>query len=172
MPDIVQHLVELIRSQLALEQDVVRVANQNARLSPTAGLRITIGMLASRKIGFQRTYRNDPTQGTEGALVEHQEQQRQETYQVDIYSADDSARIRNAEIDFALNSDESEKLQARESFHIAPGSISTLDASEEEGARRLNRFIVTFNVIRAFGRDRVVEYFDRFHEGPQLVVNP
>jgi hypothetical protein len=47
--------------------------------------------------------------------------------------------------------------------------FSTVDASQEEGAGRLNRYIATVPILTANGRTGAVEYFDRF-PGPALIT--
>jgi hypothetical protein len=162
-------VAELIQSQMQLENGVVSIYNQRRKLGKGRGLQVDVALLGNRPFSVRSRSVNDPARPD---LVERQCANEQETIQVDVFSYDDSARLRRIEVLFALTGVAAQQACEKYAMKIARVPASFVDLSEGEGAGRLNRFALTFNVLRGYSIERTVETFSTFTIPPQLVVNP
>lgn len=60
----------------------------------------------------------------------------------------------------ALNSDKAENLQNQYGFHIARIPLNFTDVSEKEGAKILNRFNISINVISKTSKTIASDYYN------------
>lgn len=163
-------LCGLIQSQMGLEDGVVSIYNQKRRLQPKSGLYIDVAIVGDRP--FASNYRpvNDPAQAD---VTEVQNVAVQELLQIDIFSRNDQARLRRMEIVFALTGVAAQQACEENAMSIGRLPASFVDVSEIEGAARLNRYSLTFNVLRGYQLTRSAPTFSRWQNPPQtILVNP
>ena len=71
----------------------------------------------------------------------------------------------------ALNGDAAEQAQERYSFKIGYLPTSLMDVSEIDGASRLNRYNLTFNILCGYSQSRRVEYYSTIQD-PSIYTQP
>ena len=166
-PTTIELLALLISQQMKLQPGVCQIYNQKRRLPPAEGFFIDVAILGDQAFAANRRYANDP-QTTD--LVEQQSINQQELVQVDIFSFDQSARVRKLGIIFALNSTSAQQLQEKWAFKMGRVPTSFVDASEVEGNARLNRYSITFALLRSYGSSQPAETFTQFQNPPKTIL--
>ena len=163
-------LCELIESQMGLSKDTVSIYNQKRRLTNKAGIWIDVAIIGQTIIAANTKPINDPAQPE---LLEVQTVVQQEVLQVDIMSADDSARLRRLDVVLALTGTGAQQACERYAMKISNLPQSFVDASEIEASARLNRYAITVTVLRSYSKARTIPTFTAFQNPPQtLLVNP
>lgn len=171
--ELIKALCDLVQSQLNLKTGSFIIYNQKYNIPTDDGLHGYIGFLRAKTFGSSLNYENVPADGDQPAsLREVQSLNQQETYTINLYSRDGSARQRNHEIIFALHSTACQQMQERYSFRMGYVPLSMIDVSHVEGAALLNRYSLTFQLLRAYTRIKPIEYFDKFTIPPQLTIEP
>lgn len=176
-------LIKIICDVLAQGMDVdakrIHAYNQKWPIPPDSGLFMVVGFLGAKPFGNNRTEQSfdpvvvSPTVTTPGGLAEVQTLNVQETYWIDVFSKDESARARMHEVNFAMMSTYSQQLSEKYSFQLAGLPLSFIDTSASEGSSMLTKYTATFVALRAYSQTRVIEYFDKFQNPPQtLLTNP
>ncbi len=166
--ELMSELADVLELQFELPGRVY-LYNQPWTIPPDEGLFLVLGILASRPFGSSIHYET----ADDGSLEEVQGQQTQETYTVTLFSRDASARQRRQEVVFAFNSTAAQQLAEKLSFKFGILPTAFVDVSTTEGSAMLNRYVYTFNVLRAYERRRRCEYFTQFQIPPKtLIVNP
>lgn len=149
----------------------VTIYNQGWRIPKDDGLFINVAIIGSRPFGANRKIVDDPT--SLAGMTEVLSASVQESYQVEAYSRDGSARERKIELLWALRSTLAQQLSEKHSFKLGRLPTSFVDVSTGEGSSRLNRYALTINLLRSFSRVRAIEAFTEFQNPPeQLIVNP
>lgn len=166
--DLANVLAALIQSEMELEDGRVLVYNSILPLPKDPKIMVAVGFVSEKVYGTNRSYSDDPT-NPEG-LIEEVSTNVSETYAIDIYSQDNSARIRKNEIIFALNSTQAERLAEQYAFRIARIPAAFVDVSQVEGAARLNRYQLTMKVLRAHSRIRTVLPYTNFSSGAKALI--
>lgn len=159
----------LIQSQMGLREGATSIYNQKRLLGKTSDIQVDVAWIGGKPYAANSRAVNDPAQPD---LTEVQSVQEQEVIQVDIFSKSAEARLRKVEVIFALTGIAAQ--QACEKYGMRIGRIpaSFVDLSEGEGAARLNRYALTFNVLRSYSLSRSVETFSTFENPPQISTNP
>lgn len=85
-----------------------------------------------------------------------------EDIEIALISRDNDARDRVHEVYMALNSVLSHELQEKYKFHLS-STGEVLENSFLEATSRMNRFDVTCRVIRAYEKQKYVNYYDKFN---------
>lgn len=163
-------LCELIVSQMNLRTTDVSIYNQKRDLTKKKGIWVDVAIIGETTVASTTRPVNDPLQTD---LTEVQTISQQEILQIDIMSADDSARMRRKEVIFALSGTAAQ--QAAETYSLKISNIpqSFVDVSEVEASARLNRYAITVTVLRAYSIVRTIPTFTVFQNPPQkLLVNP
>lgn len=162
-------LCQLIETQMALKPGRVWIYDQKVNIPVDDGLFANVACLRSKPFGSALDYETD---ATTDALIEVQSQNTQETYRVLLWSKDSSARQRKHELTFVMHSTLAQQMQEQFAFRI--GYIAPVqDISHVDGAARLNRYSLTFNLTRAYTRRKSIEYFDSFPAAsPKLTIEP
>lgn len=168
-PDTVKLIAELIQKEMSAPAGIVQIYNQKRRLPLRKGFMVDVAIIGDRPFGGSTRQQENPTTGD---LVETSTVNNQEMIQIDIFSYDDSARRRRAEIIFALSGNAAQQLSEKWAFKIGTIPTSFVDVSEVEASARLNRYAITINVLRAYSRTLVIEHFDKFGIPPAITVNP
>lgn len=168
-PETALLLAQLIQSEMELDDGIVTIYNQKRRLQPAkAGFNIDVAIIGDKPFGVNSRFA-DPGSTTD--LDETVTINQQEIVQIDIFSYDDSARLNRIGIIFALASITAQQLSERYGFQIGRIPTSFVDVSEVEASKRLNRYALTFNVLRAYERTKSAATFAEFTD-PQIFTNP
>ena len=167
-------LAGLIESELGFNPNDHRVMiyNQKWRIPDKDWMFVVVAYLGTKTFGSKLKYVNDPTDESQQTLSQVQSVNVQELYSIKCFSRDSEARIRNHEIIWALNSTAAQTLCEQNAFRIASLPSSLTDVSEVEASARLNRYDLTVNVLRAYGRTTPVPSYDNFSIPPQVLINP
>lgn len=168
-PETALLIAQIIQTEMELDDGIVTIYNQKRRLPPAkAGFNIDVAIIGDRPFGVNSRF-TDP--GSTEDLDEVITLNQQEIVQVDIFSYDDSARLNRIGIIFALASITAQQMAEQYGFQIGRIPPSFVDVSEVEASKRLNRYALTFNVLRAYERTKSAETFAEFSQ-PQLYYNP
>lgn len=167
-PETAKLLAGLIQTEMETDAGVVMIYNQKRRIPPAKGFFVDVAIIGDRPFSVNSRFA-DP--GSTADLEETVTINQQEVVQVDIFSYDDSARLRRIEIIFALASIAAQQLSEVHGFHIGRIPPNFVDVSEVEASKRLNRYALTFNVLRAYERTKSAQTFATFSQ-PQLYTNP
>lgn len=168
-PETAKLIAQIIQTEMALADGIVTIYNQKRRLQPAAeGFNIDVAIIGDRPFGVNSRFA-DP--GETADLQETVTLNQQEIVQVDIFSYDDSARLNRVGIIFALASITAQQVSEQYGFQIGRIPPSFVDVSEVEASKRLNRYALTFNVLRAYERTKSAATFAEFEE-PQIFTNP
>lgn len=171
--ELMKALCALITSQMNLKEDAFIIYNQKYNIPTDDEIHGYIAFVRAKPFGSSLSYENAPAVGDEPPqLQEVQSLNQQETYSINLYSRDGSARQRNHEIIFALHSTACQQLQERYSFRMGYMPMSMNDVSHVEGAARLNRYALTFQLLRAYTRTKPIEFYTQFQIPPALTVEP
>jgi len=169
--ELIKVLAELLRTELDLTVAPPRVFiyNQKWNIPDDDGLFVNVSFLSDRVFSSNSTIVNDPLSDT--GMTEELSTNVQETYQIDVFSRDNSARLRKHEVIFALRSLAAQ--QACETYSFKIGSIpsSFIDLSQIEASARLNRYALRFNLLRGYSRTKSIDAFTNFTIPPSLIVN-
>lgn len=164
-------LAKIFLGYMNLEQDHVLLQNQKFKLPDDEGAFLSIVCIAEKPFGTNKSYKDNPDLEV-GGLVEVVSVNRQETYSVQIYSRDSSAIALKDELVAALSSDLAQASAEKYSFKLGQQPVGVVDLSAVEGAARLNRYGITFNVLSVTKTERSVLYFDQFTNPPKtLLIN-
>ena len=177
-PEIINLLVKLVKEQLDLDNNHVVTYNQRIPIPPDDGVFIAIGIKGEKLYGTTTKYVQSTIPNPQlnqpqiPVLNEVLTQNTQEIYSIQIMSRNNDARSRRHEIVFALNSTQAEQMQEKYGFKIANQPVTFTDVSMGEGASRLTRYAITFNVLSAYSRINPVNYYDSFAGSPELITQP
>ena len=146
----------------------VIIRGQNIKLFNTDKLQITISTLSSnvyanRKECFTKmvnqTVDDEVVQVPEFHELVHMNDRR--SIQIDIYSRNNEARQRLAEVQMALTSTLAEQLQDQYQFKI--GKISqAINLSGLDGGSEVNRYTIRLNCLCWYENDKKIDYYDKF----------
>lgn len=168
-PELITILAGIVQRELDLPDGRVFIYNQKYTLPTDERLFVDVAFLSSRPFASSTRYENDE----QNRLVEVQYQCVQESYTVNLFSKNEEAMRRNHEVVFAFHGTFAQQQAEKYSFKFGFIPSSFVDSSAAEAAARLNRYSLTFNILRSYSRSRVIEYFDHFPNPPQaLITNP
>lgn len=162
-------LCGFLRAYLGLATEQVVVYNQKWKIPPDKRLYVTVS-----SIGPQKSY--GATSSTEAsvdgkALIESVAIASREMISVDLYSRSQEAINRKEEILQALASIPMQQLCEQYAIKVARIPLTFVDTSGLEATANLNRFSITFAVLRTRVLSKPVEYYDTFSK-PSLVIEP
>lgn len=169
MAEIIKVVADIIQSEMELGNDRVYLYNQKWRIPPDEGLFVVVGFLGAKAFGAKTEYENDPVTQE---LVEVQSVNQQETYTVDLFSRDSSARQRKQEVILALNSTFAQQMQEENTFKIANLPSTFNDVSALEATAILNRYQLVFNALVVYRKVKNVQFYDSFQIPPIVHTNP
>ncbi len=168
MTEPIKLLRGILLKELGLRDEQVMLYNQEFPLPPDDRLFLNLAVLGTKSFAVKTEYRPNPVTHE---LEEYQVLNRQEMISILCFSAGSLARERNWEIVPALSGTLAQQVMEENSFLIGKLPTSMNDVSEQDGARRLNRYSLTFNVLVAYSKVKSVDYFDEV-SGPLLTTNP
>jgi len=151
----VQYIAKILQTQLGLDDQHIVVYNQRHEVPSDGSLYIVVGMMGFVPFGSQRFMIP-----TEDGMREETCQQFQETITIEAFSRDTSALEKYGNILGALKSTYAQQLQEEVGFHIGVIPTTMNDTSFLEGASLLYRVSTTIRVLRAYGQNRTVDYYD------------
>lgn len=158
-------ICDIIQHELELKDKQVLVYNNRADLDTGQGLQVVVAYLSGRPIANH----NEVTD-VQAGMLETQQVQVNELYQIDIMSADTSARRRKEEIVMALASVYAQQLQEKYQMSLARIPSSFVDVSDVEGAARMNRYSMTVAVNALYTKAKAAEYYDNI-PSPEVWVD-
>lgn len=167
VPETIEVIGLAIMEDMGLADGIVSIYNQRRKLRPAIGFFIDVALLGSTPHAVRRGYFVDPSQAD---LVEAASVNVQEVVQVDIFSYDESARLRKFDLVFALTSTAMQQAAERWAFKVGRVPPSLVDLSQNEGSARLNRYAVTFNILRAYGRVKAAPTLTQFTNPPKTLL--
>lgn len=163
-------IADLIQSQMGLKEGRTSIYNQKRLLGIESDLLVDVAWLGGRPFGVVSRPARDPAQPD---LVEQQSVSMQEVVQVDLFSKSDEARLRKVDAIFALTGVAAQQACERYAMRIGRIPASFVDLSGGEGAARLNRYALTFNVLRSYFLSRSAQTFSTFENPPkEILTNP
>ncbi len=172
----INRICDLIQESMNLDQKQVVTYNQMIPIPPDDRLFVAVGILDSQPYGAGLSYAPGLATVVDGVttqpLVERQVLNWKETFSVNFMSRSNEARRRRKEIGFALWNTAAISSQEQFGYLIAPQPLSFVDASEGEGAGRLNRYVMTIATLSSHTRTGDVPYYDTFTGLPLLILQP
>lgn len=166
MADPLKLLRGLLVTELGLAADRAFVYNSKWNIPPDDGLFALVSFERAKPYSTSLWYEDTPA-----GLTEVQETAVQETYAIDLFSRSTEARDRRHEVVFALNSTAAQQMCEANAMKLSDIPSSFLDLSQVEASARLNRFQLTFNVLRLQRREKVAPYYNQFTD-PTFLVEP
>lgn len=166
MSDAISLIRSLLVSELNLAPDRVVNYNQKWTLPPGDGLFVMLSFMNGKPYSTGMWHED-----TAAGLAEIQETAMQETYAIDLFSRTNEARERRHEILWALNSTAAQQMCEVNTMKLAGLPSSFHDLSFLEASGRLNRYQLTFHLLRIQRRERVAPYFNQPNQ-PTLLVEP
>lgn len=172
-------IVELLKDYLELPDNYgldsqgnqipsIIIKGQNIKLFNTDKMQITVSTLSSDVFSNRKEYKTvtivneDETTTEELHEIVYMNDRRM--MQVDIYSRNNEARQRLAEVQMALTSTRAEQLQDQYQFKI--GKISRANnLTGLDGGSDVNRYTIRFNCLCWYELEKNIDYYDKFsHE--------
>jgi hypothetical protein len=153
----VQYIAQIIQKTLGLDAEHIVIYNQRHEVPSDGSLYVVVGMMSYSPFGSQRYL-----VPVSGGLKEELCQQVQETITIEAFSKDTSAIERAPEIIGSLNSTYAQQLQEQIGFKIGIIPTTMNDTSFLEGASLLYRVSMTLRVLRAYGQQKTISYYDQF----------
>ena len=156
------------------EIPTVIIKGQNIKLFNTDKLQITVStfnskVYANRKEFYTKIINQTVTDENTGeqTIVQIPEYHEivhlndKRSIQIDIYSRNNEARQRLAEVQMALSSTMAEQLQDKYQFRI--GKISdAINLSGLDGGSDVNRYTIRLNCLCWYENDKKIDYYDKF----------
>ena len=162
-------LCGLFRAYMDLATEQVVVYNQKWLIPSDDRLYICVSAVGPQKT-YGATVETELTEDRTG-LEETVAVNTQEAIGVDVYSSSQDAVDRKEELLMALSSTAAQQLAEKYALRIAQVPLTFADLSGLEGTARLNRFHLSFIVLRTRSKTKVIESFDKFQK-PALTLNP
>lgn len=163
-PEIINRIVELIRSEMGLDAAHCVSYNQMIPIPTDSGIFVAVGILDSKPFGNSLSYEETESPNAEGSgetiLEEVQSSNIRDVFSIHIMSRDNSARRRRQELPMALTGTAAAQAQDAHGFLIGKIPVGFVDASVTEGDNRLNRYVLTVAVLWATCLRKPVDYFN------------
>lgn len=153
-----QYVVDIIRTEMGLDQQHIWIQAQNRKIPPNSDdLYVVVGVVDFLPISSKSYY------------ISSTDKERQIIYgranvQVDIFSRSNEARNRRGEILMALNSFYSKGIQDSKQFRIFELPSTFLNLSGLAGGSDINRFTMRFYAMIAESKEKSSDYYDVFNE--------
>lgn len=163
---------ELISTEMSAPVNAVQIYNQKRRLPTTKGYFVDVAIVGEHVFASNSRAAPQFANPELEDLLSTQTVNVQEMIQVDIFSYDDSARVRKYDLLFALSGDAAQRKAEQYAFKIARIPQSFVAASEVEASARLNRFSLTLLVLRAYERQKQIGSYTRFGIPPIVHTDP
>jgi hypothetical protein len=155
--EIIKILADIIKTEMVLPNERVLIYNQKWNLPNIDSIYIYIGYLSELVSSNNRYYENR----TDG-YYEVQTLQKMSSFSINVFSANNEARLRKEEVILALNSTYSVQNQEKYGFKIFRIPSNFQDISQVEGNALLNRYNITIDVINQNIKEKKVDYYDKY----------
>lgn len=160
-------IVDIIQTEMELEDGQVMLENQRWPIPKASGLYVYVRSISPKPIGTKVWFEDVPG----GGVNEVQQVAMSDLIQIDVMSADETARARKEEVLMALNSIYAEKQMEADNLQIARLPQSFQNAGSLEGTTMMNRFTLTMSVKSlSTKRKATTEYYDQIPT-PEVVPN-
>lgn len=151
------YFVDILRTELGLDQQHIWVYAQNKKIPPNADeLFVVVGALDFVPISAKSYFISDK-------IKERQVVYGRASLQIDIYSRSTEARTRRAEVLMALNSFYSQEIQNKYHFRIFEVPSSFLNTSGLEGGSNINRYTLRVYAMCSEVKEKTTAYYDSFN---------
>lgn len=143
------------------------IRGQNIKLFNTDKMQITVSTLSSEVFANRKKYKNviipseNESESSTEELHEVVYMNDKRTIQLDIYSRNNEARNRLAEVQMALTSTLAEQMQDAYQFRIAKISRAN-NLSGLVGGSEVNRYTIRVNCLCWYEKEMNVPYYDKF----------
>jgi len=165
---IAQIIVDIIKTHMNLDSQLVFIENKNHNIDTTANLQVTVRPTEGIVISSTSHIHEDS-----GDVYERSAVTVRQNVVVDIMSAvegvdaNNDAMSRRWEVIAALGSIYSQQKQNQHDFKILKIPNSFLDTSAAEGGSQLNRYTLSFATLVCYKKDTLLsadssEYYDSF----------
>lgn len=161
-----QAFCNIIRTELALENDQVYLYNQKFNIPPDERLYIAVGVQSPKVVANRRTY-----ESTIGGLNESQEANCIAELHLVIMSRSTAALDRKEEVVMALQSTYALQMMQKYGFGIGRIPRSFVNLSEVEGAAIPFRFDIVVSLNYSISKTQAITYYDDFSTDP-VVTDP
>lgn len=143
---------------MELDNDHIYIYNNKWLIPKDKGLCVVVGCNNITPIGNNKEYIEEDNTFKECFFVNNRAE-----VTINIFSYNQDAINRKDEILMALNSDEFLNLQSKYAFSISRLPTSFIQADEKDGAKILNRFILTFNLFYQSKKEQETLYYDDYN---------
>lgn len=145
------------------EIPTVIIRGQNIKLFNTDKMQITVSTISSDVFANRKEFKTVIVNNVE----EYHEIVRmndRRIMQIDVYSRNNEARQRLAEVQMSLTSTLAEQLQDKYQFKIGKISLAN-NLSGLDGGSDINRYTIRFSCLCWHENDKKIDYYDKFsHE--------
>ena len=153
-----EYVVDIIRTELGLDQQHIWIQSQNRKIPPNSNdLYVVVGVVDFLPISSKSYYLSETDK-------ERQILYGRANIQIDIFSRSNEARIRRGEILMALNSFYSKGIQDSKQFRIFELPSTFINLSGLAGGSDINRFTMRFYAMIAESKEKSSDYYDTFNE--------
>jgi len=153
-----EYVVDIIRTELGLDQQHIWIQSQNRKIPPNSNdLYVVVGVVDFLPISSKSYYMSEKD-------IERQIIYGRANVQVDIFSRSNEARNRRGEILMALNSFYSKGIQDSKQFRIFELPSTFLNLSGLAGGSDINRFTMRFYAMIAESKEKSSDYYNIFNE--------
>jgi len=151
-------MADIIKTEMELEDNRIMFHNQKWNLPNQNDIFVSLSYVSQFPYMNKRHYED---RGVDG-FFEVQTLNTRQTIGIDIFSRDNTARLRKEEILLALKSTYAQQQCEKYAVKIAELPTSFNDISVVEAAARLNRYNISIIIFASFTKEKIVEYYDNF----------
>lgn len=162
-------LCDIIQHEMGLAPNQVLIYNQKIDLATDRdALKVTVAILDSKILNAN----NRLIDGGVLGLLEQPQAAVLETFQIDILSADDKARVRRHEVIMAFHSTYAQQLCEQYQIKITKLPASFVDTSDLEETQIVSRYSMTISVFSLYTKEsKAVDYIDDFGASFEVTKN-
>lgn len=152
-----EYIVDIIRTEMGLDQQHIWIQNQNRKIPPQSdNLYCVVGCVNFRPVSSKSRFLSETDQ-------EEQIVYGRADVQIDLLSRSNEARERRAEVLMALNSFYSKNLQDEKQFKIFELPATFMNTSDLQGGSDINRFTIRIPTMISESKTKSTDYYDTFH---------
>jgi hypothetical protein len=155
--EIIKLVADIIKVEMDIPNERIMIYNQKWNLPNIQEMFIYLGYLADPIIASNRYYED-----REDGFYEVQTLQKMTSLSINVFSANDEARLRKEEIILALSSTYAQQRQEKYGFKVFRIPSGFTDISQVEASRMLNRYNITIDVINQVKKEKKVDYYDKY----------
>lgn len=150
-------LCEIVRTYMGLDEDQVYLWDQKFTIPNDNRTYVPVAVVSSKPFGITSKFNPVTNQSEQSVNILAR-------LDINIMSRTDEALLRKEEVVLALFSDYSRQQQAANGFYIAQLPSSFVNISQEDGAARPYRFVISVNMQYAYRKSQATPYFDNFSD--------